>query len=179
MNTVDFGNLDLQVSRPGTKVSGATRAELILNPTFNKLSLNGIATNKMGVEHGDFVTIIENKNAESLNEKFFITKGIGEGQQAKLASVTKEGGSGKVLSFNYSGVYSKMLQETTDAIELSPEALEEKELVNIYETSGGKRAYTATKKMFFEIGDAVEAEGIGDIYPLINMKSSPYTGKGE
>ncbi len=182
METTQFGSMSFSIAKPGTKVSSATRPELILNPTFNKFSLNALASNLMKLQNGDFVTILINDQATNINEMYFITKGIGEEAQAKLASVNKAKGYGRVLNFNYSGIYSKMLQGTTDAMELSPEGLEEKGLVAKRVTDGDNVAFTALKKVHFELGEAIEAEIEGEdrtMYPLTNVKFVDYEPRGE
>ncbi len=171
METTNF--MKLSVNRPGTKVSASSTPELVILPTFNKLGLNPAATKKLGWEHGDHATIITNEAAEDINNMYFITKGIGEGNQSKLISVDNKPGVGRMLMFNYSGVYSRMLQGTPDALEASPDGLARQGLVQRRVTEGGKTAYTSLQKGYFKIGEGIEVE-INDeaveIYPLTDVR---------
>lgn len=178
MENVNFGKMSFSVAKPGVKPSNATRPELVLAPTFNKFNLNSLASSLMKVQNGDYVTIITNDEAADVNSMYFIAKGIGEEAQAKLASVGKAPGYGKSLSFNYSGLYSKMLQTKVDAQEISAEGLNELGLVEKRETEGGSESFVALKKIHFELGEPFEVEIDGmetTLYPLINMKEVAYT----
>lgn len=171
-----FGNFSFKAAKPGTKASNSTRPELIVTPTINKFTLNNLGADKLGLEHGDFVTITENQNAEDFDGRYFISKSYGE-SYSKLAATNKSTGGGVALHFSYSGVYSKMLQEDVSAYELSPEGLVEKGLAQVSETESGNKSYTITKKIYFEIGEPMEVE-IGDetvtLYPLTNSKTEEY-----
>lgn len=174
MESTNF--MKFSVNRPGTKVSSSSTPEVVLLPTFNKLGVNPVATKKLGWEHGDYVTIITNDNAEDMNSLYFITDGI-DGNRSQLSSVGGTKGVGRSLTFNYSGVYSRILQGKVDAVESSPDGLVQLGLVQKRQTEGGKTAYTALKKVHFEIGDAIEVEINGvdkEIYPLINPRFEDY-----
>lgn len=174
--------MKFSVNRPGTKVTSSSAPELTLLPTFNKLSLNPAASKKLGWENGDYVTIISNDSAEDFDSLFYITKGLGEGNQSKLAAINNKAGTGRMLHFNYSGVYSRMLQGKVDAVEASPEGLAREGFVQKRITEGGKTSYTTLKKVHFTIGDPVEAE-VGDetveLYPLTNAHFEDYHPKGK
>lgn len=177
METVNFGNLSISVARPGTKASTSSRPELVVTPTFNKLDLNPLASQKLGLEAGNYVTILVNNNATTVDEMYFITEGLGGEGQSKLASVGNKPGTGRKLTFSYSGVYSKMLQGKVDAIEMSSEGLSELNLMEKRVTATDNVAYSATKKVHFEVGDGVEVEIDGEervIYPLTNSKYVDY-----
>lgn len=173
--------LDLTVVKAGKKVINATRPELIVVPTINRFSLNSLATDAMRLESGDFITLLVNRGAESFDEKFFITKGFGD-DKATLASVGKAKGYGRVLTFNYSGIYSQMLQGTIEASELSPEGLVDLGLAVKREKEEGA-TFSANRKVHFEIqsigvqvigkdddGDDIEQE----VYMLTNSKIEDY-----
>ena len=175
METVNFGNLSISVARPGTKASTSSRPELVVTPTFNKLDLNPLASQKLGLEAGDYVTLLVNGNATTVDEMYLITKGIGDEGQSKLASVGNKSGTGRKLTFSYSGVYSKMLQGKVDAIEMSAEGLSELGLMEKRVTQSDNTAYSATKKVHFGLGEGIEVEGFEDVvYPLINPKYVDY-----
>ncbi len=178
----DTNFMKFSVNRPGTKVTSSSTPELTLLPTFNKFSLNPAATKKTGLENGDHVTIITNEAAESFDELYYITKGIGEGNQSKLASLGNKPGTGRMVHFNYSGVYSRMLQGTTDAVEASADGLAREDLVQKRTTEGGKTAYTALKKIYFEVGDPIEADIDGEtveLYPLTNTRFEKFSPKSD
>ncbi len=178
MESTNFMNLS--VNRPGTKVSSSSTPELVLLPTFNKFSLNPAASKRLGWEAGDHITIITNEGAEDINNTYFITAGIGEGNQSKLASIENKKGTGRMLTFNYSGVYSRMVQGTPDALEASPDGLARQGLVLKRTTETGKIAYTTLKKIYFKIGDPIEVELNGndtEIYPLVDMRAEDFVPK--
>lgn len=182
MESLNFENMKLSIARPGTKAVAATRPEVATTPTVNKFTINPLASKLMGLEHGDHVTIIVNDQAESMDELLFITHGLSEANQSKLAAVNKSAGVGRVLNFNYSGVWSKILQFEVGAVELSPKALVERGLAVERETKEGNTSYTATKKVSFEIGDEFEYNmgtdedpNVVTLWPLINPKAEDYT----
>lgn len=177
MESVNFGSMNFSIARPGTKVSTSSRPELVLVPTLNKFSLNSLASKLMDVESGDYVTILVNESASNLNEMYFITTGINEDSQSKLASVGNKKGTGRLLNFSYSGVWSKMIQNKVDAMELSPSALVDMGLVQARDTKTGT-SYTALKKVYYGLGEGFEAEinGVDTIvYPLVDPKVVDYT----
>lgn len=177
METVNFGNLNFTIARPGTKASTSSRPELVTTPTLNKFDLNPLASQKMGVEDGDYVTILINDAAANINEMYFLTHGLGDEGQSKLASVGKKAGPGRRQTFSYSGVYSKMLQGATEVVEMSAEGLAELGLMVKRVTAADNIAYSALKKVHFEVGDGVEVDLNGQdavVYPLTNVKFVDY-----
>lgn len=174
MESMNFGNLT--IARPGTKVSGAGYPELITGTGMNKFTLNGQASALMNLATGNTISILVNPEATSINDMYFLTEGIA-GNESKLASVNKAEGVGRVLNFNYSGVYSRMLQGTTDAVELSPEGLVNKGLATKRTTEGGNSSYTALKRYSFRVSEGVEVEVNGTemvVYPLVDAKEVDY-----
>lgn len=173
----NFADFNLNVAKPGTKATGASRPELTVTPTVNKFNLNALASKKMGLENGDHITILTKSDPESVNDMYFICKGIGAGNQAKLASVNKVSGVGRALNFNYSGIWSKMLQMDTEAVEASGETLVEKDLAVKSVTDADNVSYTALRKIHFEIGDPITVE-INDeaveVFPLQDAKIEDY-----
>lgn len=172
-----FGDFNFKPAKPGTKASNATRPELIVTPTLNKFTLNSMAADKIGLEHGDFVTITENQNADDFDGRYFISKGYGD-SFSKTAATNKSTGGGVALHFNYSGIYSKMLQGDASAYELSPKGLVDKGLAVAYKTDEDNTSYTAIKKVHFGIGEPMTVE-IGEeevtLYPLTDSKFVDYT----
>lgn len=172
-------NLNLTPAKPGTKSVKATRPELAVTPTFNQFSLNGLATDKMDLEHGETVTIHEN-DSEDFANRFYISKGVGK-FASKVASATKTGGTGKTLTFNYAGVYSRMLQQDPTAPVASAETLAEKGLIQTRTTKKGNTSYTGLYRIYFGVGDGVEAEVEGEtvtVYPLIEPDIEPFEPRG-
>ena len=177
MKEAKFGKaLNLVVAKAGKRTSNVTRPEIIVLPAINRFSINSLASDLMQIENGQKVTLLVNPDAESFNEKFYITKGFGD-DMATVASVNKAGGFGRTLTFNYSGVYSQMLQGSVDAKETSAEGLAELGLAEQRTTEGGKLAHSALKKVHFEVVSAGEQE-IGDetqeVYALTNAKFIDY-----
>lgn len=171
MQELNFNSINLTAEKPGTKASTSSTPELYTAPTLNKLVLNSLATEKMGVDKGDTVTIFVNNDATDVDQMFFITKGV-EGMDAKLNSNAAEG---RTLSFSYSGVWSKMLQASPDAQNINAEALERMGLmVSRTSDTSGRVSYSANRKVTFELGDGQEHEDM-IIYPLINHRISDYT----
>ena len=172
-------SLNLVVAKAGKKVGNVTRPELNVLPTINRFSLNSLATDLMQVEHGETVTLLVNQDAESFDEKFYITKGFGD-DKAVVAAVNKAKGYGRTVTFNYSGIYSQMLQADVDAQELSAEGLESKGLVQASQTPQGNKSYSALRKVHFEVVEVGEQQ-IGDetqmVYALTNSKITSYTPK--
>lgn len=179
MKESKFGKgLNLIVAQAGKKAPSATRPEVTLVPTINRFSINSLASEEMQVESGDTVTFLVNPDAESFDEKFFITKGFGD-SQATLASVGKAKGYGRTLTFNYSGIYSQMLQGTVEAKEVSPEGLVNLGLIKEGVTPNGKVSYSALKKIHFHLvkADTIELEDgeEQDVYALTDVKFVDYT----
>ena len=179
MQSLNLNAMKLSIAKPGTKATASNKAELFTASTINKLTLNPLATKKMGIANEDYVTILVNEEATNINEMYFITGGV-EANKAKVASVGKAEGVGRTCNFNYGGVWGKMLQFKVDAMDMNPAGLVDEGLLSKYKTEAGKDAYVANFKVSFELGDAVEVEIEGEdveIYPLINAKKEEYSSK--
>lgn len=172
MENLNFDSINLSIARPGTRAAGSSTPEVYTAPTVNKLVMNAVASKKLQLQHGDTVTILVNEDAADVNQMYFLTKGI-KGMEAQLASTAKEKAVGQTLSFSYAGIWSRMVQNTTDAVEVSTDSLEREGLVVSRETEAGKTSYSATRKVFFEIGEAIEHDDMV-IYPLVNNRVDKY-----
>lgn len=172
--------MKLSIAKPGSKAVVASTPQLNTTPTVNKFSINPLTSKLLGVQHGDHVSIIVNDAAETIDEMYFLAQGVNDSNQSKLAAVNKAPGVGRVLNFNYSGVWSKMLQFSTEAVELSLKALVERELAVERVTKDGNPSFTATKKVTFNVGEGFEYDlggSIGEVtlYPLVDAKIEDYT----
>ncbi len=107
------------IAKPGVKPSNAVEPGIMLTPTLNRFTINGLATRLIGLVSGtgnvneeklseNSITLIVNEESEDINNKFYLCKGI-DGNSAKLAAHENEQGNGKELSFTYSGIYSQIL----------------------------------------------------------------------
>jgi hypothetical protein len=176
MKTPNFANLSLSVARPGTKAQSSANPELTLTPTINKFSLNPLATKLMGLKDGDGITILTNDNAENINEMYFLAVGH-TADQAKLAAVKKQQGIGRTLNFAYAGVYSKMLQGTTDAVEVTPQGMVDMGLVEQRITKSDNKSYVSLKKVYAIVGEGFELDIDGSevvAYPLTDLRYEDY-----
>lgn len=179
-------SLNLVVAKAGKKVPTSVRPELIVLPTVNRFSINSLASEAMKLESGDKITLLVNTEAESFDEKFFITRGFGE-DAATLAATGKAKGYGRVLTFNYSGIWGQMLQNDVEAGDAGPDYLVELGIVEKRQTPQGKTSYTALRKVIFEIQSMGEQDLGGDelqeVFALTNSKLVDYTprtvGEGE
>jgi hypothetical protein len=175
MKTLNLNNMNnFRILRPGVKASGATVPQLVLTPTINKFQLNGLAAKLLDLETGDHISIIENPDAKDFNELLFISRGLGDVNQAKLASTNKAVGAGRPLTFNYSGLYSRLLQGSIDAIEATPESMVDAGLM----VKNTKSSYTSKSKIYFNVGEGMDVniDGAGEVtvYPLTGMKVVAY-----
>jgi hypothetical protein len=170
----------LQFLKPvatGTKASNDTVPTITLLGIPNKFQLNRLATKELDLSIGDRVRIFDNKQAASLDERFFIAKTtVEDPASAKIgkANSGNKAESGVDMTFNYAGVWSALVQGEVDAVELGPDALVEKGCMIKGTTAGGREKYRATKTIKLEIqlvGDA-EIEGVTyKVYVMTNFKS--------
>jgi hypothetical protein len=184
MNESKFGgSLNLTLARAGFKASNVTRPAITLLPTYNRFSINSLGSKAMGLQHGDTVSFLVNEEAEDVNNMFFICKGI-EGNEALLSSVKGRKGTGLTLNFNFAGIYARMLQMDTDAMEVSPERLAELGLVEKRITEQENVAYSSRKKIEFalvsqgELNIGTEEEPVArEIFALTEVKEIEYDPK--
>ena len=146
--------LNLVPVATGVKASNDVLPTLTVQGIPNKFQLNRLATVAMGLKTGDRVRIFNNKNAENINEKFFIAKVAEDdatGAKVNRSNSTTKQTEGIDMAFNYSGVWSVCLQGDPTAAELGFEALEAKGLVIIGKTSGGQVRQRATVDVKFVV----------------------------
>jgi hypothetical protein len=184
MRDVKFGGaLKLRSIERGKKAVTAVRAELILNPTYNKFTLNSIASELLKVQNGDYVAILVNDDSTSIDDKFFIVK-TSDTSKALLASVKKHEGIGRNVTFSYSGVYSQILQfanNIKDGIALSAKELTKLNLMQERETPNGSTAYSALKKVKSELVAVNDGDGNvmtideNPVFSLCNIEIEDYT----
>ena len=177
---METANFNFNIATPGAKTSNATRPELVATPTYNNFRLNGLATDVMELEHADHVMIVEDTN-QDWEGRFYIAASTPE-YGAKVAAVNKKPGTGKTLTFTYSGVYSKIIQEDGSKPALSPDAMADKGLLDKRITKKGNTSYVSTKIVSWGLGDPMETEipEIGEVtlYPLIDAKVKDYNPRG-
>lgn len=160
------------------KVSTELRPEVITNRGFNKFTLNGKACNMMNIKTGDGVYMFVDTSASDVNSMFVIAKAP-EGEGLKVAAAGKSMEVGRPVNYNYSGVYSQMIQQIPGAIEVSEEALVEMGLMRNEYTQKNKKgedcfANLATRRVKYEVVSLGEAVIGGVEYPevfgLTNVK---------
>ena len=165
------------------KVSDEIRPEFIANISINKMSLNGLATRMLGVEHGDYLKAMVLTGAQcegDLNKKFFImVSKTAQDDMMKLAAVGGEAGVGRKLFLSYAACYSQFLQNTEDAQAITPDKLAE--LGYAYGVQKTDKAgktytkYTANREVHFELVDTgvdyPNADGsMSRIYACVNAQ---------
>lgn len=186
METSKFSGLagkKLSFAKLGAKSSDETRPEIIATTMPNKFQLNRLASRMLGLETGNRVKIVIDDDATDINEMYYlVVANEKDGDAAKLASVGKEKGIGRVLVFNFSGVWSRMIQMKVDASELSAKALSElgfttarQTVQNEGSTAEPKLVYSSKTKVFGEIIDTtvdMEIEGaVYHMYAVTNLRS--------
>jgi len=174
----------------GAKTSDETRPELIATTAPNKFQINRLGSSLLKLQTGDRVKMIVDDAAANVNEMFYLVVAPKQDKSgALLASVGKKAGIGKSLVFNFSGVWSKMIQNNVAATELSAPALERMDLVVERQTkpmadANGiigepKIVYAAKSKTFCEIVDTeqdMEIEGkVYRLFALTNMATEEVT----
>jgi hypothetical protein len=193
MKTLNLGSLNLSVIRPGQKVSNYTAAEVSTTPTVNKFNMNPLASSKLGVKAGDKIYLIEDTNSDDLNAKYYIGK-TSNPKGVLLTSPTKSVNDGVALAFSYSVIWGKILQAKDDAVDLPIGMLVKEGLVAerviikkdkdgnpILDADGNETTtttYSALKKVFFELGESVDAEIEGEditLFQLTNHRVESHT----
>lgn len=152
----------------GSKLTNDARPEVYLSRGINKFVINGTAAARMGLEHGDCVTILADAEATSVNEKYLLVQTDLE-HGNKVAAHKSEAGMGKPLTFNNSILWGQMIQMTADAEPMSEATLCQAGYMAEYDTIKGRdgqmcKAVLATSRVTFvpvEIEDApAEIAGI-------------------
>lgn len=169
------GLFSKSIVRSGSKTTGSARPELSLDSTFNKFTVNSRARKLLNVVPGDYLLFIDiGSNASVAGERYYVTAGFlnkkGEWEGAKI---------GANSSFNYSVVYSTMLNHAldlnaTDVSEIKPRELMDKGLMEERKHKNGK-SFIATKKIFMEVmpyndGEAITInEELGIVQPIFAL----------
>lgn len=148
------------VVRSGSKVSGSARPELNLDSTFNKFTVNGRARKLLGVVPGDYLLFIDiGSHAETRKDRYYVTAGYknakGDWEGAKI---------GENSSFNYSVIYSTMLnhvldETATDISEIKPRELMDAGLMEERKHKNGK-SFISKKKIYMEVVPYNEGEAV-------------------
>lgn len=139
-----LGNLN--VVAKGTKTTNDARPEVITARMINKFSLNGSASELLGVQDGDSVIMFKLDGAEDINEKFFIAKAA-DGN--KLSSAGHAKGTGRPLTFSYSSIWSLLVQMDVNAKPLGEQALVEAGILKNVPTQLGRAKEDGTKEMCY------------------------------
>ena len=192
METSKFAGLagkTFTFAKLGAKTSDETRAELIATTAPNKFQINRLGSKLLNIQSGDRVKLIVDQPTEDLNAMFYLVVASAKDKDAALlASVGKVKGVGRSLVFNFSGVWSKMIQQNVEATELAAPALERmglvvsrmttpmkpKEGAENTEVNEPKLVYASKNKICYEIVDTeadMEIEGsVYHIWALTNLE---------
>lgn len=163
----------------GTKASNDTAPTLTVLGIPNKFQLNRLATDLMGLKVEDRVKIFEFNKDENFNQRYFIAKADkNDTSAAKVAASNSQvkATSGIDMAFNYSGVWSCLVQGEVGSTELGYDAMVEKGCVVKGVTTGNKvryRAAVSIKLDVQEVGPAsIDGVDYGMVYVLTNYRSS-------
>lgn len=121
-NTSRFSSFVGKAVKSGTKVSGSTNPQLILQSTKDKFKLNEKAAALMGIDAGSYVVLLDvNRGAvetEKNSDRYFITKGY-------TSSTGGQAGAkiGKKLDFSYSGIWAAILMNKPEVTECKTDDL--------------------------------------------------------
>lgn len=120
-NTSRFSSFVGKAVKSGTKVSGSTNPQLILQSTKDKFKLNEKAAALMGIDAGSYVVLLDvNRGAvetTSNADRYFITKGYTSSNAQAGAKI------GKKLDFSYSGIWAAMLMNKPEVTECKTDDL--------------------------------------------------------
>lgn len=168
----------------GTKSSNDVRPAITTGRAINKFTMNASASELIGVGHGDRIVMFSLPGAESINEKFFIAVSVAD-EGCKLASAGNTKGTGRPQSFNYSGIWSQMLQKSVDAAPCGEAVLVDAGLMakvatqlgregqQCYATLANKRVEYGVELVTDENGDVLPVEVDGVIYEKIFVLVDP------
>ena len=146
-------------ARMGERTSNEVKPQLELARQINKFKLNKLASTAMNVQNGDRVKILINTGSETIDGRYLLVVAKeDEKNSAKLLSTVKTGYA--VQLFNFSGVYSKMWQATTDATDKGGEAF----VAEGSATKNEKGAVYMKNKVSY---DLIPVEGIDADNPLV------------
>lgn len=168
----------------GTKSSNDVRPAITTGRAINKFTMNASASELIGAGHGDRIVMFSLPGAESINEKFFVAVSVAD-EGCKLASAGNTKGTGRPQSFNYSGIWSQMLQKSVDAAPCGEAVLVDAGLMakvatqlgregqQCYATLANKRVEYGLELVTDEAGDALPVEVDGVIYEKIFVLVDP------
>lgn len=168
----------------GTKSSNDVRPAITTGRAINKFTMNASASELIGAGHGDRIVMFSLPGAESINEKFFVAVSVAD-EGCKLASAGNTKGTGRPQSFNYSGIWSQMLQKSVDAAPCGEAVLVDAGLMakvatqlgregqQCYATLANKRVEYGLELVTDEAGDALPVEVDGVIYEKIYVLVDP------
>lgn len=109
-------------AQTGVRTSNEVKPQIELASQINKFKLNKLGSELMNVVSGNRVKILINTGSEGIDGRYLIcVANDNDKNAAKLLSTTGVTGFTTLL-FNYSGIYSKMWQATTEASEKGGEA---------------------------------------------------------
>lgn len=162
----DFLKAGVNEGRFGTvakaaKVSDEIRPELVVNISINKLCINGLASQMLNIESGDYMkamVLTKDQCEGDINKKFFImVSKVKTDDMMTLASVGKAKGVGRKLFCSYAACYSQLLQHDVDAMAISPDKLAELGFaygVDKKDKEGKSYVkYTANREVHYELVD--------------------------
>ena len=165
----------------GVKPTNVTVPLITANPIPNKFFINRLAGSTMGLKVGSRVKIFDNPSADGFDGRFFIAKTVEEDPgAAKIGKANSSIASeeGIDFSFSYAGIWSIMVQDKFDAVELGQDALVEQGCAVKGKTGGGNDKYRANKEVSYKI-EHVGVQKIGDfeydLYVLVDRKVSEKT----
>ena len=155
MKKVNLENVSLKMVQTNVRISSDDKPYIRLSETPGKFTLNSLACRLLDVTSGDTISLFENGDAETIDEQFMICKGVGE-NVAKLFSPKGAKGSTSSVSFTQAGTYSRLVQLDINAVELSPEMLEEKGIFvsRPSETYPDRKNYSSSVSIRFELEEA-------------------------
>lgn len=183
-----------QTIAKNTKASDEIRPEFIALISINKMCLNGMASEMLGVETGCYLKamiLTEEQCQGDVNKKFFImVSKTKSDDMLSLASVGKVPGIGRKLFLSYASAYPQFLQATANAQCITADKLEELGyaygIEKVNEKGKPYTKYTANREVHYEIIDTgveyPDANGsMLKVYACVNPKvvDRPYTGSEE
>ena len=160
----------------GVKPTNVTTPLITANPIPNKFFMNRLAGQKMGLVVGSRIKIFDNPQAEGFDGRFFVSKTVEEDPGA--AKIGKANSSINAeenidFSFSYAGIWSIMVQDKFDAIELGQDALVDMNCAVKGKTGGGNDKYRALKEVSYSIehvGPVKIGEFDYDMWALVERK---------
>ena len=189
MNFAKFNSVKAAVAKSGARVVSNAAAALVVSSTYNRFILNDKAMKMLGIEDGDYVTMLDlaadpknfekDANGEVVlfeqDSRYGIIKSI-EGVGAKVA---EDGG------FSYSGIWGAMMLNDGETSSADGKAVKEAGLAIATQGKKGLN-YIATQKITFALlpmpgeddedaivdGSMFHAELTGTLVPVFQLTNS-------